>query len=462
MSDKLDTVLQSIAELTDAVRQRGGTQEMDKEGLFSGFAKLLDEHKAALLEEIPQRRGEQSEATEKAAEGYKGKWDRQVKDIVAKGAAKLGNYQLRAVDFWMAKNLIDGANRLKEAGQGSTAWKELRPASNDLNNVVKLLTATTSGTGDEWVPTNMAGEIWQDMFVASRIASDLPQIPMPTDPFDIPQMGEATWRKGGEGAATSSSNNASSKSTLTSTELITEVDWSYNLDEDAVVALMPELRRNLSRSGGEMMDYFVINADSTATATGNINSDDGTPASDNYYLSAGQDGIRHLWIVDKATQANSGGGDALADADLTAGLNDLGKYGMDIQNVRIVPGIEAYFAMLGLTNVATVEKYGNAATIVSGELMRYRGIPVIPTPAMGLTESDYKQSVTSASNTLGAISIYNRNMWRVGFRRNLLLEVDRDIRTRQLIMVASFRIAVGTYGTRSSATHTSGIGNFTV
>jgi hypothetical protein len=53
-------------------------------------------------------------------------------------------------------------------------------------------------------------------------------------------------------------------------------------------------------------------------------------------------------------------------------------------------------------------------------------------------------------------------MWYVGFLRDLLIEVDRDIQKRQYIMVSSLREAVAARGTRSSNTHTAGIRNILV
>jgi hypothetical protein len=47
-------------------------------------------------------------------------------------------------------------------------------------------------------------------------------------------------------------------------------------------------------------------------------------------------------------------------------------------------------------------------------------------------------------------------MWRVGFRRQLQMEVFRDVQKRSIILVTSFRIAVAAQGTRSTATHTAG------
>lgn len=460
----LDEAIGKITELTNVVKDNGGLNGLRREDLMNDFKTALEEHKAALLDEMPVRKGESiAPAQEKAVNQYNGKYKAELEAIVKDGYYKLGNWKMTAADMWMASKLLGKANDMRKAGIAINGADKLQPVSGDLHTAVKLMTSTGSGIGDEYVPTGMASALWNDFFTASRVAADLPSQPMPTDPFDLPLgLTRPTWRKGTQGQGSSAVNSATAKSTLTSTEQLVEIDWTYNLEEDAVVAMMPALRQMLTLSGGEQMDAFALNADNTNAATGNINSDDANPDNDAYYLSDGQDGIRHLWIVDNTGQATNAGGDALADADLISALNKLDKYGTDLTSCRIVPGIAAYFAMLGLTNVATVDKYGPMATVVSGELARYRGVPIIPSASQPKAEADGKVSATAASNTLGTISLYNRNNWRVGFRRNLLIEVDRNIQTRQLIMVVSFRMAVAAHGTRSSALHTSGIYNFSL
>lgn len=455
----LEQVIAEIGALNATIKEVSDLREADREALETKMTQLLEQQREAILDEMPNRIGG-SPALEKAVSGYSGKYARELKDMSEKGFYKLGNWKLRPVDLYMAKLFLDRANDMKANRIGFAGDSNVKPPSEDLAHAVKLMTATGAGIGDELVPTGMATQLWEDFFSASRIASDLPNQPMPTDPFDVPLgLGDITWRKGGAGQATTAQNMTTAKSVLTATEQIAEVDWAYNLDEDSVVAMMPTLRQRLSLSGGEQMDAFVLNADSTAAATGNINLDDATPDADSYYLSAGQDGIRHLYIVDNTAQHINAGGDALADADLTGALNALDKYGLDLNAVRIVPGIGAYFAMLGLTNVATVDKYGPNATIVTGELARYRGVPVLPSASQPKAEADGKKSTTAGNNTLGTISLYNRNFWTVGFRRGLTIEVDKNIRTRELYMVVSFRVAVAAHGTRASAAHTSGIRN---
>lgn len=341
--------------------------------------------------------------------------------------------------------------------------EKVRPPSGELAEIVKrALTSTGSGTGDEYVPTGMAAQLWKDAFLASRVAALFDRVAMPTDPWDWPlDWGDTTWRKGTQNTATTVTDPATAKATLTTTEQVTEINWSYTLDEDSVIAVLPSLRQSLARQAAEQMDAFVLNADATNAATGNINLDDADPADDSYYLTDGQDGIRHLYIVDNTGQS-ADINTTLTDTLLRAGIGRLGKYGAMTDRLVMVTNAKTYvLSMLGLTNVVTVDKFGPAATVLAGELAKYGGISVIPSASMPLAEDDGKVSTTAVNNDEGQIALFHRDMWKVGFRRELLIEIDRNIQKRQFIMVVSFRIAVGARGTRSSAVHTAGIHGIT-
>ena len=211
------------------------------------------------------------------------------------------------------------------------------------------------------------------------------------------------------------------------------------------------------------MDAFALNADATNAATGNINLDDADPDDASYYLSAGQDGIRHQWIVDNTAQAVAAGGDALADADITGAMGKMGKYAADPSQLVIVTDVGTYLSgFLGLTNVVTVDKFGPSAVVLTGQLAAYRGVPIIVSASAPKTEADGKVSTTAGNNTLGQFSIFNRNMWYAGFRRDLLIETDRDIQKRMYVMVTSLRMAVAAHGTRSTNTHTAGAVNILI
>lgn len=372
------------------------------------------------------------------------------------GFHKWGHHKTQPIDLWMARQLLAKANHYQPS--------QVKGPSEDLEIAVKALTSTGAATGDEYVPTDMADQVWMDMFLASKVAGTLLTVPMTSDPFDWPLgLGSVVWRKGTQNTATTHSDPATAKSTFTTTELVTEQRWSYTLDEDAVVAMMPLLRAEITRSAGEMIDDFAINADSTNAATGNINLDDADPADDSYYLSDGQDGLRHQWIVDNTAQTVNAGGDALVDADLTSAFKLQDKYAVDPQSNIILCDVSTYLAgLLPLTNVFTVDKFGPSAVILTGQLAAYRGVPIIPSSQHRKAEADGKQSTTAANNTLGSITLYNRLNWGLGFRRQVLIEVDRLIQARQLVMVTSFREAIGARGARSTNVHTSGIRNILV
>lgn len=418
-------------------------------------ARVKEQMAAAPVRRLP---GETvwAESVERALPQLKGnRYYRMVRDIAQDGFHKAMGTQYKAVDLWLASKMLDAQVQLKHARMVG----EAAPPSDELRAALKALTSSGSATGDELVPTEMANELWQDFFLASKVVPNMIPVDMPTNPFDVPLgLGDVTWRKGSENTATTASDPATAKSTLTATEQVTEQNWSYTLNEDAVIAMAPSLRERLAISGAEQMDAFALNADATNAATGNINLDDANPDDDSCYISDGQDGLRHLWLADNTGQNIDAGGDALADADVLSMLVAMGKYAVNPDQCRMVCDVSTYLkGFLNLDTVITIDKFGPQAVVLTGQLAAYRGIPIIVSASHPLGESDGKVSTTSGNNTLGSVTCWNKMMWYVGFLRELLIEMDRDIQKRQYIMVTSFREAVAAHGTRASATHTAGI-----
>lgn len=461
MTVSLDDVIKEITDITTAARD--GTL-VDRDALVKAMedqiADLVDARVKAKLDAQPLRRVPGAligpDGTKIATSN---RYHKFLAAFERDGHMQWGNQKVQPVDLWLAKQLIDKAHHYNPG--------QVKAPSGDLDAAIKALTSTGAGTGDEYVPLEMANQVWSDMFLAARVAGTLDTVNMPTDPFDLPLgLGAVVWRKGTQNTATTHSDPATAKSTLTTTELMTEQRWSYTLEEDSVVAIMPLLRAELSRSGGEMIDDFILNADATNAATGNINLDDADPDDDSYYLSAGQDGIRHQWLVDNTAQQINAGG-ALTDADITGALTLMGKYAADPRSVVMAMDVQTYLNGMLATGtgapgeyVITVDKLGPQAVVSSGQLAAYRGIPLIASSQHRLAQDDGK--LNAASNTKGSISLYNRLMWKAGFRRQLLIEADREIQNRMLVMVSSFRLAVATRGTRSANVHTAGIRNITV
>ncbi len=435
---EMEAILQQMQELTNTVKEhREDRATLDMDAIKAAFKDLMDEYQEAQPKPVPVRRGEQYEDV--PASTQRGKGGIAVKD----GVVQEGKFEgCDAMDLWIVRE------SLRIGG---------KPISGELR---KAMDSTTDGSGDDFVPTLMGSKIWPQVYLQSKIVQALgPMIPMPSNPYHIPIWSTYTWYVGTENTAVqAASNPTTAQSILTATELLAEVDWSYTLDEDSIVPMLPNLRAELVRGAAEEMDFFVLNADSTDA--NNINEHDNADGDAyDHWRTAGQDGIRHYYMVDDTGQAVNAGGDALTDTDVVNALSGMGKYAVNPQDCFMVADAGSYLnGLLNLDTVITVDKFGPGATVLTGQLAAYRGIPIIVSESMKLTMAD--GMVDSTSNTLGQIAIVNKRMWKVGSWRGLLVEMDKDIQKRQTIMVASFRLGVAAYDRTSD--HSAGIYNILV
>ena len=314
----------------------------------------------------------------------------------------------------------------------------------------------TAGTGDEIVPTGMASRLWYDVHQETRIAGLFNRIDMPTNPFDVPlQLGDVNWYPATENTAVTESTTKTAKQTLTAYELAAEVPWSLTLDEDSVFAVLPEVRRTLIRNAAEVIDDVLLNADTTKQ--NNINADGATIAATtagSAHFLVGFDGLVHLPLVDNASQSSSVGG-AVTAAGYLSLLKKLGKYGVNATDTVFITDVATFISSLGLSTVETVDKLGPNATILTGQLATVYGHPLIVSSQLRLADSDGKVTNDGNDDDRGRLLAVNTSQWRLGFRRNLMIETERDIQKRQNVMVVSMRLAFAERtGTRSSATHT--------
>ena len=315
--------------------------------------------------------------------------------------------------------------------------------------------STTAGTGDELVPTQEAAALWLDVNLETQVAPLFPRVEIPSDPFEIPlQLGDVNWYPGTENLATTSTALTTAKQTLTSYELVGQVPWSLTLDEDAVVAMAQEVRGSLVRNAAEVIDDVLLNAD--ATTIDNINADGATISNSDagkaHWL-LGFDGLLHLPLVDNASQANNHTA-AVSDDMFNEIRAKLGKYGVRPSELAYLMDVNTYIRSLSVANFRTLDKLGPNATLLQGQLGAVEGIPVIVSEQMALADTDGKVTDAGNGTDTGRLLLVNRSQWRVGFRREMSIETERDIQKRQNIMVVSMRIAFAERtGSRSTATH---------
>ena len=328
----------------------------------------------------------------------------------------------------------------------SAEWRtNLAGARADLyESIGRALDSVTAGAGDELTFTGETSEMWRDVHLATSVVSLFGSIMMPTDPFQIPyDFGDVNWYRGTPNVAPTSSTPGTGRQTLTAAGLAAMIGWSYDLDEDAVIAVLPELRATLIRNAAEVLDNVVLNGDISDDAT-NINADGATAGS--LSGSAGQDhylvfdGLIHIPLVDNTGQRNNHNA-AVSDDMFNEVRATLGKYGVRPSECAFVMDVNTYIRALSIENFRTVEKLGPNATQLTGQLGDIEGIPVIVSEQMLLADTDGKVSSGGNGADTGRVLVVNRNMYRLGFKRDLMIESERDIQKQQTVLVASMRVA---------------------
>jgi HK97 family phage major capsid protein len=309
---------------------------------------------------------------------------------------------------------------------------------------LKAMTSTGANEGDEWVPTFALADLWRDIHFETRVSASIPRVAMPTNPFDLPTLDSDVtfYYASTENTSVTGSQPNTGKATLTARKIQADVTFSGEVTEDSIIAIAPTIRQNLVRRGAQTIDDLIVHGDTETGATGNVNTDNGAPASGAFYTAL--NGMRKFALVTNTGQVSNVAA-ALTTANFTTIRGLLGKYGGRPQDLRIILGQSTLNTIYDIAQVKTVDVYGPNATIVQGELARFFGIPILMSEATPVTDSDLVAAdgkSDSTAGTLGWLVLTNVNGWKHGFRREFQIESDRNIQTDSNILVASFRMAL--------------------
>ncbi len=320
----------------------------------------------------------------------------------------------------------------------------------------ELMGSDVATAGDEWVPTLWTSQLWEQIRLTNQVVSFLASagnvIDMPSDPFIAPlestdptvllapQTDDDAEFVFGAGPV-ASTKVGTANLTMTTGKLMVLIPFSRELEEDAILPVVPQLRRQTERAMENAIENVIINGDTTIGSGTNINANDTTPAGTEKFLTA--DGLRHLGLV--TTTA-----DSLDIGTLTLGkirnmrklMGTNGKMGIRSSDLMMIADGQTYYELLDLDEVVTADKFGPQATVKTGGLESIDGIRIHASEEMGITgvagTIDFD---TSANNTKGQIVIWNRNQFKLGYRRRLTMSVEKVPFADGGYLVASLRVA---------------------
>lgn len=288
-----------------------------------------------------------------------------------------------------------------------------------------------------WVPTAVSSEIRELIMLELRVSALFETIPMPRSPFQLSvdltdnepiYMAETTALPASYFLDQNLEKFTPSNVTFTARKLRGRMMASGELDEDAVVAIMPRMREKIVKEQADGREICIIDGQRTA----DIDTGGGGLAATNCRKAV--DGLRY--IVNTTYSANYCDG-ATFDLDillreLRSKLTNSGgiaEYGANPQDVKLLPSIAAYLKMLTLTDgtnmvVTTVDKFGPQATIHRGQLGAIGGQAIIPSRHIrqDLNASGIYDATTTTKTIVIAV---NPKGFSLGDMREVTVEASR-------------------------------------
>lgn len=301
----------------------------------------------------------------------------------------------------------------------------------------KALTSTGVGTGDELVPTDLSAELLRRFYLRSNLAAVFMarEIQQPTDPYVFPlnTTRPQFYAETTQNADATPSDPGTGNTTLQTVRVVGETDFSYELDEDSIIAILPMVQMLLAEGAADSWEDMLINGDTTAT-----HQDSDTHAGNAKLPAKFVKGFRKLALAVSALKTDLSSGGVTTNANFLAVRKLLKKYGGDPRNLIWVASPTTAITMQGIAETVSLEKFGSRATIVTGEIAALQGIPIIQSERVR-EDVNANGVYDGTTTTKGTVLCINTTRFLTGFRRNFTVEVDKNIQSGKNIVVASYR-----------------------
>jgi hypothetical protein len=314
----------------------------------------------------------------------------------------------------------------------------------ELVDAIKLPmgSSTTSGaSGINWIPDGWGTSLIDQLRVKTPVVDMFDRFNMPEKTFKLPlldSVGQAYLRS--EGVAATESNATTANIEWSAVDIAHLMTFTDDASADSIVAMLPMIRAAIVRSFSEAYANMIVNGSTAAT-----HPDNDIHVGAAGLVAKGQNGLRHYCQQGSSPVSVNGGGDALAAADILAALKLMGKYAQgQMTDVVALTSMAGYLDLVGDSSVKTVDVYGPQATILTGELGKVYGVPIVVDFAVedrqdNVSASGYNHATNP--NTFGCGVVTNRRFWRLGDRQMMTFEQDKNIRTGVNDMVAVSRSA---------------------
>jgi len=314
-------------------------------------------------------------------------------------------------DMWLAVKIAGKHPSQMSAKALAKAYSDQRGLEYDERVIQKALDSTDTSV---LVPAVLQRQLYMDIEKEAPMMANFRVLDMPNNPWEMPYQASSLTIYGVDEATTDTatavagSDLSFDKITFNAKKLGARVFWSTELDEDSLIAILPVIREDLVRITRNGWERAFLMGDET-TANTNINVEGTAPTTTagakDYWLQC--DGVVHSSLITHTGQSLDIAA-VMGDAKFNLLRAKLGKYGVNPNDLAAVMPRELWYDMLVIANVLTPDKYGPNATILTGELAKYFGIPLIVSDGLQLTDATGRIDDTPGDNTKKSMVFINR------------------------------------------------------
>lgn len=264
-------------------------------------------------------------------------------------------------------------------------------------------------------------------YIPNQMNMANPIVGVPVE-WDDPVMSAFAENADVPGTPASTSKAGTRKLTLTAKHLALTVYYSRDLLEDSVINIANYVDRKLEQAFVNAVHTSILNGDTTNTTGINGAVTAGDPR-----LSF--NGLRKL-AIDGSNVVSW----AMTLSLLRQARAKLDEKGVYPEDLVLVVDYQTYNRLLWLSQVETLEKFGNAATVINGVLSRLDGVRVVPRKELWLAQATgIIDTTTTANNVFGQAVLFHAPSMQLGWRRMLDVEGDYDTTTQQFFTTGSTR-----------------------
>lgn len=306
----------------------------------------------------------------------------------------------------------------------------------------KAMFGGSGNVGADYIPTILSASLFEEVRLSLKVGALHTHFPMTSSLVNIPARSGAVFSELIPESTSDSSDKITAKTLTTrkvqfsAKKLALRILTSTELDEDAIIPTLQNIRSEIVYALSTGEEYAIINGDTAGTM--DITDQNGDAIHSKSNLKA-FDGYRRIARDIDGVVISAGG--SLTASHVRSLFASMGKFAVDVSRLAWVTGTQGYFkGFLSLGDVQTLDKLGPQAVILNGQLGQYYGVPILVSEWVRKDVGASGFSGGSGSLAKSSIILVNKDAFQVGDKRSVSLESEKDIDTDQIKIVGTRRL----------------------